>query len=185
MLVLCNCKPWPGNDLGILRRSFCLREGNDDLGMIHININQPQMRSRPSQMKSLEDTLKAIGTGDVKMQVRVSIILAHAFKRDGNHRPYPSATGRSTQLNRFRETKRESNLFAQYLKRRLAKAFRRTGAGSSETKRWVVSSASAITTPASCLDAGLSEMELQITLGLTTAYDPSKTLPKGEDKHCG
>lgn len=178
-------EPWPSKDLGILRRSFCLREGNDDLVMIHININQPQMRSRPSQMKSLEDTLKAIGTGDVKMQVRVSIILAHAFKRDGNHRPYPSATGRSTQLNRFGETKRESNLFAQYLKRRLAKAFRRTGAGSSETKRWVVSSASAITTPASCLDAGLSEMELQITLGLTTAYDPSKTLPKGEDKHCG
>lgn len=70
---------------------------NDDLVMIHININQPQMRSRPSQMKSLKDTLKAIGTGDVKMQVRVSIISAPAFKRDGNHRPYSSATVRSTQ----------------------------------------------------------------------------------------
>jgi hypothetical protein len=91
-----------------------LSEGRiDDLVMIHIN--QSQMRHQSSQIKSLEDTLEAVGPDDVEMQVHVKVMLAHAFKHDGN---IESARRQLEEVQKkpLSETNYERQLFAQYLK---------------------------------------------------------------------
>ena len=94
-------------------RLHLLSEGRiEDLEMIHIN--QSQIRHRTFRISSLEDTLEAIGPDDLEMQVHFHVILASAFKRDGN---IESACQQLEQVQRdpLSGINHERQLFALYL----------------------------------------------------------------------
>ena len=91
-----------------------LKEGRfDDLGILHIH--QAQMQYQGSCVDSLNDTLKAVRLDDVEMQVNIKVMLAHAFKRDGDVE-LACQQLEEVQSNSLSETNYERQLFAQYLK---------------------------------------------------------------------
>ena len=91
-----------------------LTEGRfDDLGIFHIHQSQGQYQG--SYVESLKDTLKTLRPEDIEMQVHINVMLAHAFKRDGDTESACQHL-EEVQSNALSGTNYERQLFAQYLK---------------------------------------------------------------------
>ena len=96
-----------------LRLNLLSKGRIDDLEILHISYSQIQQPS--SQINSLEDTLEAIEPDDVEMRVHVMVMLAQAFKQDGNVAPAHQQLEK-LQKKPFSGANYERQIFAQYLK---------------------------------------------------------------------